>query len=128
MNFRQLKTSSGKLVLLGKSDLNNEELINQVKPEEIVLHTVAPGSPFANIKGTPTKEDIKEAAIFTAKYSQDWRDNKSDVKVHIFKGSSIYKTKSMKTGTFGVKKFELIKIKKSDIIKFEKSLEEKEII
>ncbi len=119
MNFRKFITSSGKDVYAGKSAENNEELVAQVEPTEIVLHTVAPGSPFVNIKGEAEKKDIKEAAVFCAKYSQDWRDNKKDVLVHVFRGADIYKDKMMKTGTFSVKKFESIKVKKEDILRFE---------
>ena len=66
------------------------------------------------------KEDIKEAAIICAKYSQDWRDNKKDVLVHIFLGKDIFKEKIMPEGTFGVKTFKEIKVKKADIEGFEK--------
>lgn len=118
MNFREIKASSGKKILAGKSAKNNEELIEQVKPAEIVLHTAKPGSPFVNIKGKPTKKDIKEAATFCAKYSQAWKKLKikKDIKVHIFKGKNIYKTKDMKLGTFGVKKYKEIIVKKEDIL------------
>lgn len=123
-NFRKYTLSSRIEILAGKSAQNNEELISQVKPKETVLHTKAPGSPFTNIKSLkPSKTDIKEAAVFTAKYSKIWRDKKSDVLIHVFKGSDIYKDKSMKTGTYGIKKFETIKIKKSEIQSFEKQLE-----
>ncbi|OGJ21660.1 hypothetical protein A3K73_01325 [Candidatus Pacearchaeota archaeon RBG_13_36_9] len=118
-NFRKFTTSSGKIVLGGKSAENNEKLIKQVNPEETVLHTKAPGSPFANLKGKATKKDIKEAAVFCARYSQDWRDNKKDMIVHYFKGKDIYKNKLMPTGTFGVRKFKEITVKKEDIEKFQ---------
>ena len=108
----------------GKSAENNEDLISQVSPKEIVLHTAEPGSPFCNIKGGATKADISEAAVFCAKYSQDWRDRKTDVVVHVFRGADVYKNKLlMKTGTFGVKKFDKVKVKKSDILKFEGGLD-----
>ena len=113
--FRKELTSSGKLLLAGKTEANNEELIKkQVKPNELVFHTIARGSPFVVIKGTekPSKQDIKEAGIFCAKHSHDWRDNKKDVKVHYFKGKDIYKTASMKTGTFGIKNAQDLLIKK----------------
>lgn len=118
MKFREMITNSGKLVLAGKNAKNNEELISQVGDDEIVLHTSASGSPFVNIKGKANRKDIKEAAIFCARYSQDWRDNKRDVKVEKFKGKDIYKEKGMKLGTYGVMKFKLIKVKKKDIEKF----------
>ena len=122
MNFREFVTSSGLTVFGGRSAENNEELVNQVTPKEIVLHTAMPGSPFCNIKGEASKKDINEAAVFCAKYSQDWRDRKTDVSVHVFRGADIYKEKIMKIGTFGVKKFDVLKVKKSEILKFEEKL------
>jgi len=116
--FREMITKSGKLVLAGKDAKNNEELVKQIEKDEIVLHTAAPGSPFVNIKGKANKKDIKEATIFCARYSQDWRDNKSDVVVHQFKGKRVYKTKAMKLGTFGVRRKKLIEVKKKDIEKW----------
>jgi len=114
--FREFETSSGKRVLAGKSAENNELLVAQIEKNEDVFHTVNPGSPFVNIKSLKTnKKDREEAAIFCASKSQDWRDNKSDVSVHWFKGKDIYKKRGMKAGTFGVKKFKLIKIKKNEI-------------
>ena len=114
-----MKTSSGNLVLAGKSAETNEELIKQVDDSEIVLHTKSPGSPFVNIKGKSNAQDKKEAAVFCARYSQDWRDNKSDVVVHYFKGKDLYKRKTMKLGTFGVKNAKEIKIKKAEIEKWQ---------
>ena len=119
MKFREYTTTSGKLVLAGKSAENNEELIKQIEPNEIVFHTAKPGSPFVNIKSNRTnKQDRFEASVFCAVKSQDWRDNKSNVEVHEFTGKDIYKRKLMKTGTFGVKKFKKITIKKQDILNF----------
>ena len=112
-----MKTSSGKLVLAGRDAESNEQLIEQVEAEEIVLHTKQAGSPFVNIKKKATKQDIKEASIFCVKYSREWKKNKKDVEVHYFKGKDIYKNKDMKTGTFGVKKFGKIMIKKEEIEK-----------
>jgi len=118
MRFREFKSSSGKLVLAGKNAENNEELVNQAGKNEDVFHTAAAGSPFVNIKGKSNKKDRKEAAIFCASKSQDWRDNKSDVEVHLFAGKDIYKEKGMEIGTFGVRKFKTIKIKKKEIEEF----------
>ena len=150
--FRSFTTSSGKLVLSGKNAENNEELIKQAEPEELVFHTEKPGSPFVNIKNKspsprdiqggrenpqaddtaapsprddssePSGDDIKESAIFCASKSQDWRDNKSDVKVNLFKGKDISKRKGMKTGTFEVKNKKTILIKKKEIEKFLKNV------
>jgi len=127
VKFREYKTSAGKLVLAGKSAESNEELVEQVGENEIVLHTVEPGSPFVNIKadsGEVTKEDIREAGVFCARYSQDWRDNKGKIKVHVFLGKDIYKQKKMKSGTFGVKKFKEIVVKKIDIESFKLNSED----
>lgn len=143
--FRQFLTSNNILVLAGKTAKNNEELINQVEKGNLVLHTDKPGSPFceiknssgvldaqkskrtgriSDIKGKPEKEDIEQAAVFCAKYSQDWRDNKKDVKVHIFLGKDISKKPGMKTGTFSVSKFKEIVVKKEEIKEFEEELKE----
>jgi predicted ribosome quality control (RQC) complex YloA/Tae2 family protein len=122
MVFRKFQTSSGKLVLAGKSAEANEDLISQAEASEVVLHTAKPGSPFVNIKGKSTKKDLKESSVFCAKYSQDWRDNKKDVIVHVFKGKDVYKDKGMKLGTFGVRKHDNLKVKKAEILSFEKEL------
>lgn len=121
VKFREFTTTSGILVLGGRSAENNEELISQVGKDEIVLHTKMPGSPFVNLKSEYVSgEDLKEAAVFCARYSQDWRDNKKDIIVHVFTGKDIFKEKSMSLGTFGVKKFKEIKVKKEEIFKFGK--------
>ena len=111
-------TRKGDSILAGRDAKNNEELIEQVEKEEEVFHTAEPGSPFVNIKGKARKGDIKDAAIFCAAYSKNWKKNKSDVVVHRFKGRDIYKTSDMKIGTFGVKKIKKIKIEKEEIQKF----------
>ena len=127
-NFRKFQTSSGKIVLAGRDSESNEELVKQAGQNELVLHTKARGSPFVNIKESEketTKEEIKEAALFCAKYSHDWRDNKKDVQVHIFTGKDLFKEKGMAKGTFGVKKFQEIKVKKAEIESFEKLIKPK---
>ena len=122
MNFRKFTTKEGTIVLAGKDALNNEELIKQVGDDEEVFHTATPGSPFVNIKGIAKKSDIKEAGIFCAKYSRDWKKNHKDVEVHRFKGKDIYKEKGMKPGTFGIKKFKKIIVKKGEIEKLLKEI------
>ena len=109
-------TSSGKQVLAGKNADQNEALIEQARADEIVLHTAEAGSPFCNIKGKADKDDIHEAAVFCAKYSRDWKTKKKDVIVHWFKAYDILKEKGMKTGTFGVKKFKEIRVKKEELL------------
>ena len=118
--FRQMLTASGKLLLAGKDAEQNEELIKQISKDEYVLHTASPGSPFVNIKASSDsvdKNDLKEAAIFCAKYSQAWKKPKvkKDVEVHVFLGKDVFKQDYMKLGTFGVKEVKKIIAKKSDI-------------
>ena len=116
--FREWFTSNGTRILAGKSASNNEKLIEQAGDKEVLLHTAKPGSPFVNIKSKkPTKTEIYDAALFCAKYSQDWRDNKRSVKIHIFKTEDVHKERRMKLGTFGVKKFKEVVAKRADILK-----------
>jgi predicted ribosome quality control (RQC) complex YloA/Tae2 family protein len=118
MKFREFKTSSGKAVFAGRNAEQNEEVVKLAESGELVLHTEAPGSPFCVIKEKPAKKDVYETAVFCARYSRDWKKNKSDVRVHIFSGKDIFKDESMKAGTFGVKKAKLIIAKKKDIEEF----------
>lgn len=118
VKFRKFCTSSGKDVLCGKDAEQNELVVAQSGENETVSHTKVAGSPFCNIKGKATKKDIEEVAIICAAYSKDWKQNKSDVEVHIFKGKDIFKEADMKTGTFGVKKAKSLKVKKKNILKF----------
>jgi len=114
--FREYITKTGTSVLAGRNAKNNEELVAQVDSNEEVFHTAAAGSPFVNIKGKAKKGDIIEAAVFCAFYSRDWKKNKKEIiEVHRFKGKDIYKEKGMKLGTFGIKKFKIIKVTKEDI-------------
>lgn len=118
--FRKIISSGGSVIFAGKDSDGNEKLIQQVEKDEEVFHTSTAGSPFVNIKGKAKKQDIQEAAIFCAKHSREWKKNKKDVIVHWFKGKDIYKTPKMKKGTFGVRRFKKIFVKKEDIEKFKK--------
>ena len=120
VNFREHVTSSGLRVFGGKSAELNDELVRVASPKDVLLHTDAPGSPFVNVGDKSTKEDLKEAAVFCARYSQDWRNSKSDIIVNKFLRSDMDKSAKMKTGTWSVKKQKRIKVKKADILKFEK--------
>jgi len=115
--FREHITKSGLFIFSGKNKKQNEALVDRFKgAKNIIMHTAASGSPFCVIDDLkPSKQDIKEASIFCAKYSQDWRDNQKDVTVHIFDGKSVYKGKNMPLGTFGVQKAKKIIIKKNEI-------------
>jgi predicted ribosome quality control (RQC) complex YloA/Tae2 family protein len=121
-NFRQALTLSEKTMLAGKNAEQNEQIIKQAGKSEFVLHTKMPGSPFVNIKEKSRdvdKHDIHDAALFCAVYSQAWKKakKKKDVEVHVFLGQDIYKEKGMPLGTFGVKKFKKITVKKSELDK-----------
>jgi predicted ribosome quality control (RQC) complex YloA/Tae2 family protein len=122
VNFREYVTTSGLRVFGGKNAENNDKLVWDAKPKDILLHTSAPGSPFVNVGENPSKKDIKETAIFCAKYSQDWRSGKQDVIVNKFSRSDMNKSIKMKAGSWNVNKQEKIKVKKKDILKYEKEL------
>jgi predicted ribosome quality control (RQC) complex YloA/Tae2 family protein len=119
MKFREYTLKTGKKVLLGKNQENNDLLVKKYKGKKnIILHTVAPGSPFCVIiSEKPTKKDIYEAASVCASKSQDWRDNKQDVKMHVFTGKDVKKPLFAKKGTWKVKDSKDIKVKKQDIKK-----------
>ena len=116
LKFRVYVTSLGLEVFAGKNSEQNDSLVSSAKRNDILIHTEKPGSPFCNLGENPGEEDISEAAVFCARYSQDWRDNKKDVTVQVFKRSDMNKDASMKSGTWGVKKvIQKIKVKKRDI-------------
>ena len=118
MNFREFETSSGLKVLAGKDAENNDELVKQADEEDVLLHTAEPGSAFVNVGKKPSKKDLKDAAVFCASKSQDWRDNKQDVMIHKFTRKNMYKRRRMKAGLWGVKRFNMILIKKKEIESF----------
>lgn len=124
VNFRKFVTSNGLEVFGGRDSENNDKLVWDAKPVDVLIHTVAPGSPFVNVGSDASKTDVKEAAVFCAKFSQDWRNSKRDVSVNVFKRCDMEKDKRMKSGTWGVKKEERMRIRKGDILNFEAKLRE----
>jgi len=111
--YRWFFTSSGLLVIGGKSAEQNEEIVRLARPRDVMLHTSAPGSPFCIIfdEIEENEKDIKEAAIFCAALSKDWKLKKKQIPVDVFAKNQVYKTKGMARGTFGVKgKTEKIKV------------------
>lgn len=122
MGFREKRLSTGTKIFLGKNSENNDELVSLFKGRDnVILHTVAPGSPFCVIdKLDPAKKEIFEAAAFCALYSQAWRDNKQDILVNVFTGKDVRKRFWMKQGTWNVRKSKIIKVKKSEINKAER--------
>ncbi len=122
MKFREIETTSGVKIVLGKDAKSNEELVKEFKGKpNVILHTASPGSPFCVIKELgPSKKDIATSGAICARYSQAWRDNNENVEINVFTGKDVYKRKGMKVGTFGVKKSKKIKIKRGKIEKFKK--------
>ena len=104
-NYRWFYTKEGKLVVGGKSEDQNELVLrNFLKPNYVVMHTSKPGSGFMIIQSdNPSKEDLNETAIFCGAFSKQWKLGKKQIDVDIFKGNQVFKTKLMKTGTFGVR-------------------------
>lgn len=103
--FRWFFTSTGLLVIGGKSAEQNEEIVKLARENDIILHTSEPGSPFCIIRDEieETDNDVKEAAIFCACLSKAWKKKKKKVAIDIFGKSQVYKDKKMARGTFGVK-------------------------
>jgi len=121
-NYRTFILDTGKEIHAGKDSQQNDLLVQDAKPTDILLHTEAPGSPFVNIGDNPTKQEINEAAIFCALKSQDWRDNHSNVKVNVFRKCDMNKSKLMKSGSWMVSKYlDTIKVSKMSIQKMESS-------
>jgi len=117
MSYRKKVLKSGTEILLGRDEESNDELMREYKGREnIILHTVASGSPFGVIlKDKPTKDEINECGTFVARYSQDWRNHKKDISVHVFTGKDTSKKFWMKKGSWKVKNANTLTIKKRDI-------------
>lgn len=120
MKFREITLKDGALLILGRNAESNDNLMRKFKGKSnIILHTVSPGSPFGVINTLkPIKEEIYASGVIVAKFSQDWRNNKKDIKVSVFTGKEISKNKDLKIGTWNVKKSKTITVKKEDILKF----------
>jgi len=107
--YKWFFTSTKKLVVGGKSSTQNDELLKILKrsgEDFVVMHTSSPGSPFTIILASRTdivKTDLEETAIFTGCFSRAWKEGKTKTTVDIFTLSQLYKTKDMKTGTWGIK-------------------------
>ncbi len=121
MKFREIILKDN-VILMGRNEKENEILVKEfLGKDNLIMHTAAKGSPFCVALKKPSLKDKKQMAVLCAAYSQDWRNNKQDVEVHVFTGKDVYKRKSMKTGTFGVKNFKIITAKKQDIEKWRKN-------
>lgn len=121
MKYREFTLSTGTKILLGKDAESNDELMKEFKGKKnFILHTVKPGSPFCVLmEDNPDVKEIYEAGVICSAKSQDWRDNKKDVELHLFSGKEIKKPFLAKTGTWNItSKPKLIKVKKTDILKW----------
>ena len=120
MKPRKIKLKTGTEILLGRNAEGNDELVKKFKGKpNVILHTVAPGSGFCVINElNPSNLDITASGAHCVRYSQDWRDNKLDTKVHVFTGKDIKKPFFAKKGTWKIiGKAKMIKIKKEDVRK-----------
>jgi predicted ribosome quality control (RQC) complex YloA/Tae2 family protein len=106
MKPKEYIVDGGARIFLGRNSKNNDELVLEFKDKpNIIFHTAQPGSPFCVIEKTkPNKHEIKQAALMCASKSQDWRDNKKDIKMHQFTGKDVKKPVIAKEGTWKLKK------------------------
>ncbi len=115
--YKWFYTSSGKLVVAGKSASQNDELLKRVKmirKDCYIMHTSEPGSPFSVIIADIeeiSEKDLEECAIFTACFSRAWKMGKKRARIDIFRSASLFKSKNMKIGTWGVRE----KIKSKEV-------------
>lgn len=122
VKFREAVLSSGRKVFGGRDSVNNDELVFAASSKDLILHTDLPGSPFVNVGVDASKEEVYEAAVFCAKYSQAWRDLKRDVVVGVFRRCDMKKGRRDKEGTWSVDGRDKVRVKKSDILRFEERL------
>ncbi|NPA38761.1 MAG: fibronectin-binding domain-containing protein [Candidatus Nanohaloarchaeota archaeon] len=75
--FRWFKTTNGFLCVAAKDATTNEILIKKhMEKDDLVFHTLEPGSPFALLKNARDKaqeQDILECAQFLICYSKLWK-------------------------------------------------------
>ncbi len=106
--YRWFFTSSGKLVVGGRSATQNDELLKKLKSEKkdfVVMHTSSPGSPFSVIlaeKNSLSSSDLEETAIFTGCFSRAWRENLKKTEIHVFSLAQLSKSSKMKSGSWSV--------------------------
>ncbi len=122
-SFRKYILSTGKEVLAGRDATGNDELVSGSNPKDVLLHTLAAGSPFVNVGEDPLKNELKEAAVFCAQKSQAWRDGKKDVVVNWFYKKDTTKGPKDKAGLWHTKHEGKIVVKKSEIMNFINSLD-----
>lgn len=106
-NYRWFFTSTGALVVGGKNAKQNDKLVSEtlrLRKDYVIMHTASPGSPFCVIvkeRDKLKKEDLKECAIFTGCFSQDWKRGKKMSEIHIFRSMQLSKAE-LKEGSWRV--------------------------
>ncbi len=108
--YRHFITSEGFLVVAGKDEQTNENLVKKhTMPSDIVLHAEITGAPFTVIKTDKEVSDqaIKEAAIFAACYSKAWPMGLGSVDVYWVKPEQVSKDapsgEYLRKGSFVIK-------------------------
>jgi predicted ribosome quality control (RQC) complex YloA/Tae2 family protein len=114
--YRKFTLETGKEITAGKDATTNDSLVQEANPKDILLHTLAPGSPFVNVGESPTKTELKQAAIFCASKSQEWRNTKKDIVVNWFYKKDTTKDKKAKQGSWNTKHQGKLIAKKSEIL------------
>ena len=91
--FRWFKTSDGFLVIAGRDTSQNEAIVRKhLSPNDVFLHTVAPGGPVTVIKANgrqPSQKAIEEAAQFAASYSKAWSSRHAATEVFWVLGNQV---------------------------------------
>ncbi|MEK6859052.1 MAG: NFACT RNA binding domain-containing protein [Nanoarchaeota archaeon] len=107
--YRWFVTSGKTIVVGGKNATQNDALLKEIlasSKDYYVMHTSAPGSPFAVLLKEPARvssDELEESAIFTACFSQAWKSRKKRAFVDVFQSGQLSKEPSMKTGTWRVR-------------------------
>ncbi len=97
------------MVVGGKNAAQNDVLLKEILASGkiyYVMHTSAPGSPFAVLLREPSKvtsDELEEGAIFTACFSQAWKARKRRALVDVFQSDQLSKEPNMKAGTWRVR-------------------------
>jgi len=105
-NFRYFVSSDGFLVVFGTSSYKNEILIKKFcEKDDLVLHSVIKGSPYALIKSYGKeipKNTLEEAALMVACYSRAWVLGFNYCDIFYVKPEQLVKESWMPVGVFGI--------------------------